>query len=188
MPADEMIMSVEHDQRQPAAVDAIERLFCAEAPNVWRSVLTYSGGRREIADEAVAEAFARAIAHEGRIRRPVAWLYQVSFRLAAAEMRRRGEDVETLEVAVDPPEVVGVFEALRQLTPNQRAAVVLFHEVDLPVSEIADRMGISAATVRVHLHRGRKRLREILGDEEGDWNAEAVGAVSVEDSPPDRTW
>jgi RNA polymerase sigma-70 factor, ECF subfamily len=167
MPADGMIMTVEYDQRQPAALDAIERLFRAEAPNVWRSVLAYSGGRREIADEAVAEAFARAIAYEGRIRRPVAWLYQVSFRLAAAEMRRRrGEDVETLEVAVDPPEVAGVFEALRQLTPNQRAAVVLFHEVDLPVSEIADRMGISAATVRVHLHRGRKRLREILGDEE----------------------
>jgi RNA polymerase sigma-70 factor, ECF subfamily len=162
-----MIMSVEFEQRQAGAADTIERLFRKEGPNVWRAVLAYSGGRREIADEAVAEAFARAIVYEGKIRRPVGWLYQVAFRLAAAEMRRQqGQDAQTGGIAVDPPEVIGVFEALRQLTPNQRAAVVLFHEVDLPVSEIADRMSISAATVRVHLHRGRKRLREILGDEE----------------------
>ena len=29
-------------------------------------------------------------------------------------------------------------------------------------------MGINAATVRVHLHRGRARLRELLGAEETD--------------------
>jgi RNA polymerase sigma-70 factor, ECF subfamily len=166
MLADE-IMAVRYGQARVGASDEIERLYREEGPNVWRAVLAYAGGRREIADEAVAEAFARAIVYEGRIRRPVGWLYQVAFRLAAAEMRRqRWPDTETGDVAVDPPEVLGVFEALRRLTPNQRAAVVLFHEVDLPVSEVASRMGVSAATVRVHLFRGRKRLRELLGDEE----------------------
>lgn len=62
----------------------------------------------------------------------------------------------------------GLIEALRQLSPNQRAAVVLRNETDLPVGEIARRMGMSAATVRVHLHRGRNRLRELLGAEEMD--------------------
>jgi RNA polymerase sigma-70 factor (ECF subfamily) len=61
-----------------------------------------------------------------------------------------------------------LVDALRALSPNQRAAVVLRYEADLPVGEIARRMGMSAATVRVHLHRGRNRLRELLGNEETD--------------------
>src|ERR671919_410581 len=90
---DRMVMLVERQERQAGAADAIEQLFRAEAPNIWRALLAYSGGRREIADEAVAEAFARAIVYHGKIRRPVGWLYRVAFRLAAAEMRRqRGED------------------------------------------------------------------------------------------------
>ena len=47
-------------------------------------------------------------------------------------------------------------------------AIVLRHVVDLEVSEIARRMGTAAPTVRVHLHRGRKRLRDLLGAEEVD--------------------
>ena len=58
------------------------------------------------------------------------------------------------------------MRALRQLSPNQRAAIVLRYEADLPVDDVARRMGIAAPTVRVHLHRGRTRLRELLGSEE----------------------
>jgi RNA polymerase sigma-70 factor (ECF subfamily) len=65
-----------------------------------------------------------------------------------------------------PPELTGLIDALRQLSPNQRAAIVLRHVLDLDIPEVARRMGIAAPTVRVHLHRGRKRLRELLGDEE----------------------
>jgi RNA polymerase sigma-70 factor (ECF subfamily) len=60
------------------------------------------------------------------------------------------------------------MQALRELSPNQRAALVLRHVVDLDVAEVAARMGIAAPTVRVHLHRGRNRLRELLGAEEVD--------------------
>jgi DNA-directed RNA polymerase specialized sigma24 family protein len=42
----------------------------------------------------------------------------------------------------DLPDVSGLMGALRQLSPQQRAAIVLHYEADLPVTEIADRMGI----------------------------------------------
>jgi len=54
----------------------------------------------------------------------------------------------------------------RQLSPSQRAAVYLYYRADLPVREVASVMGTSVAAVKVHLHRGRKRLRELLGTEE----------------------
>ena len=60
------------------------------------------------------------------------------------------------------------MDGLRRLSPNQRAAIVLRHVMDLDVAEVARRMGIATPTVRVHLPRGRVRLRELLGTEEVD--------------------
>jgi RNA polymerase sigma-70 factor (ECF subfamily) len=117
----------------------------------------------------VAEAFARAMHYDGSIRDPLAWLYRTAFRLAQAELKQERRVAEwDVEASSPAPELVGLVDALRQLSPNQRAAIVLHHEADLPVEEVARRMGTAAPTVRVHLHRGRKRLRELLGDEEVD--------------------
>ncbi len=60
------------------------------------------------------------------------------------------------------------MRALRALSPKQRAAVILRYEADLATDEVAKRMGVSAATVRVHIHRGRAKLRALLGTEEVD--------------------
>jgi DNA-directed RNA polymerase specialized sigma24 family protein len=38
--------------------------------------------------------------------------------------------------------------------------------MDLPVTDIAARLDIASATVRVHLMRGRRHLAALLGDEE----------------------
>jgi RNA polymerase sigma-70 factor, ECF subfamily len=134
---------------------------------LWRAVYAYTGGRRDVADDAVAEAFARAIQQDGVIRRPESWLYRTAFRIAAAELRRTRSLTELQDWAHDePPEVTDLVKALRSLSPNQRAAVFLFYQADLPVREVARLMGTSTAAVKVHLHRGRGRLRELLGDEE----------------------
>ncbi len=47
----------------------------------------------------------------------------------------------------------------------QRAAIVLFYFEDLPVAEIAHILDCAEPTARVHLHRARKRLAEVLGEE-----------------------
>jgi RNA polymerase sigma-70 factor, ECF subfamily len=145
------------------------RLFAEDGPGLWRAIYAFTGGRRAVADDVVAEAFARAIAHAGSIREPVPWLYRVSFRIAQAELKRERRSLPGQnDAAVDPPEVSGLMPAMRQLSPNQRAAVALHYEADLPVAEIGNRMGITSATVRVHLHRGRTRLRELLGAEDDE--------------------
>jgi RNA polymerase sigma-70 factor (ECF subfamily) len=134
---------------------------------LWRAIYAYSGGRRDVADDAVAEAFARAIQHDGVIRRPESWLYRTAFRIAAAELRRTRSLMELRDWAHDEPsEVTDLLKALRSLSPNQRAAVFLFYQADLPIREVARLMGTSVAAVKVHLHRGRGRLRELLGTEE----------------------
>jgi RNA polymerase sigma-70 factor (ECF subfamily) len=59
-----------------------------------------------------------------------------------------------------------VMLALGQLTHRQRAVVVLFYLDDRPTKQIGELLGISTATVSVHLHQARRRLRSILGDDD----------------------
>ena len=144
-----------------------DRLFREDGPGVWRTMVAFTGGRRGIAEEAIAEAFARALQHASGICDPIAWIYRTAFRIAREELKldaRRG--VATEGSAEDAAGTGELLRALRELSPNQRAAIVLRYEADLPVDEVAHRMGIAAPTVRVHLHRGRARLRELLGTEE----------------------
>lgn len=156
--------------RRVLAEHDFEALFRDHAAAVFRTLYAFTAGRRAIAEEATAEAFARAVAHADRIRDPVPWVYRTAFRIAVEELRReRRTPPEPVGADETPPSGLGdLVEALRELSPNQRAAVVLRYEADLPVSEIARRMGTSAATVRVHLHRGRNRLRVLLGADETD--------------------
>jgi RNA polymerase sigma factor (sigma-70 family) len=147
----------------------LEAIYRDHGRTLWRSLFAYTGGRREIADDALAEAFARALADADRIREPLPWLYRVAYRVAAAEMKREGRD-EMKELPVDPPEdsLPAVLAALRHLSPAQRAAVYLHYQADRPVGEVASLLGMSTAAVKVHLFRGRARLRTLLGEETHD--------------------
>jgi RNA polymerase sigma-70 factor (ECF subfamily) len=53
--------------------------------------------------------------------------------------------------------------ALAQLTPAQRAAVVMRHYLEMSAEEMAVETDSSVATVKWRLHAARRRLREILG-------------------------
>ena len=138
-------------------------------PVIWRAVYAYSGGRRDVADDAVAEAFARAIARPDTVREPVPYLYRVAFRIAAADLvrtDRQSEHFETDRAVEDPEPTADLMVALRRLTPSQRASVYLHYRADLPVREVAQVMGTSSAAVKVHLMRGRRRLAELLRESE----------------------
>ena len=151
-----------------STADGLEALFRDQASGLVRALYAYTGGRRDVAEEAAAEAFARAIAYRDSIRDPAAWIYRTAFRIAARELKHEGRQTVLRDEAAQEssPGLRDLVSALRQLSPNQRAAIVLHYEADLSVAEISRRTGMAKATVRVHLHRGRKALRQLLGAEE----------------------
>ena len=164
------------DPVRPVFAAGYEQVFRDAGPDLWRTIYAFAAGRRAVADDAVAEAFARALERADQIREPVPWLYRTAFRLAAEDLRR-----ERREPAADPDQATeaqaglegldgleALVPALRQLSPAQRAAMVLHYEADLPVHEVASRMGTTAGAVKVHLFRGRRRLRELLGTGDAD--------------------
>ena len=153
-------------QDAPAGVSRaaeLERLYREQGDRMWRSILGY-GGDPEIASHVVAEAFAQALRRGSAVRDPERWLWRAAFRIAAGELKARGRRAPMLTEGVYVMEepAVELVAALAKLPATQRAAVVLHHAADYPVKEIAAIIGSTPAAVKVHLMRGRERLRRLL--------------------------
>jgi DNA-directed RNA polymerase specialized sigma24 family protein len=144
-------------------------LYRKDGDRIWRALLAYSGDP-DIASDALSEALTQALARGRELRDPAAWVWTASFRLAAGELKARGDVVPFTGEAGTyhmPEPVPHLLEALAQISPKQRMAVVLHDYADRPTDEIASLLGASRATVHVHLSRGRKRLRELLESTDG---------------------
>jgi RNA polymerase sigma factor (sigma-70 family) len=150
------------------SIDRFETAYRQEGPRLWRALLVFTADR-DLASDALAEAFAQGLAGGDRIRDPVAWTWRVAFRVAAGALkdRRSIDDRRIPDRSYDVPEPLWeVFDALGTLSPNQRLAVVLHDYADRPTDEVAAILGASRATVHVHLSQGRRRLRQLLEAED----------------------
>ena len=149
--------------------EGVEAVYRADAERLWRAIYAFSGDA-EIASDAVAEAFAQVLNRGAAVRDPAAWTWRTAFRISAGALkaRRSGDTptvgpIEHLDQYSDPD----LLAALRQLPDSQRAAVVLFYYADLPIREIAARLGGNSLAIRANLSRGRSSLRQRLGDRNG---------------------
>ena len=150
-----------------AAGGEVEAVYRQDGARLWRALYVYADNE-EVASDAVAEAFAQALRRGSAIRDVRGWVWRSAFRLAAGDLKRQsglshGPMPEGASHDAHPDEEL--LAALQELTPQQRAVIVLHYYADCPVREIARRTGINQLAVRAHLSRGRKHLRVLLGDE-----------------------
>ena len=92
----------------------------------------------------------RAVANEARSQ------YRSSMRRQAREARQASPDTELPDIQ---PEVL---DAVAGLSTRQRSVVFLTFWEDLDERAVAERLGISAGSVRKHLGRARDKLRGAL--------------------------
>jgi RNA polymerase sigma-70 factor (ECF subfamily) len=132
-------------------------------------------GDQETAEEAVQEAFVKAIGHSARfaaLDNPEAWLRTVAVNHLRNRWRRSKlwsalvpKLVTTAATsAVVSPDHVAIVEAMRQLPDELREVVALHHIGDLPVAEVARALAVPEGTVKTRLVRGRAQLAELLTD------------------------
>ena len=146
--------------------DRFAQTYREHGDRLWRSVLLFTCDA-EVASDAVAEAFAQAIRRGDEIENPIAWVTRAAFRIAAGELKERHGTNTLPDAGYEMPEpALELTQALSQLSPKQRAAAVLHFRDGYTAREIADMIGSTTSAVGVHLHRARKRLREILGDDD----------------------
>ena len=122
----------------------------------------------ELAEEATAEAFARAYANWSKVRdmeSPSGWVYTVALNLLRRWQTRRAMEqrylsrIEQPREAFVPPELDDeIWSAVRELPVRARTAIGLRYIADLSEAEIARVMGISRGTVAATLSKARSRL------------------------------
>jgi len=154
---------------QARARTDIEALYRADADRLWRAIYAFAGDA-EIASDAVAEAYAQLLHRGDGVRDPAAWVWRAAFRISLGQLKTRSQApdpsrdrTEHLDHYTDHD----LLRAVSRLPMGQRAAVILFYYADLPIRQIADRLGTNSLVVRANLSRGRRRLRQLLGDRDG---------------------
>jgi RNA polymerase sigma factor (sigma-70 family) len=141
-----------------------------------RAAVTLAVGDDDLAEEATAEAFARALLHWPKVSRATsshAWVYTVAMNQVRSTLRRRGVERRWLRRQAGQPVVHQappvepddpLWRAVGQLPRRARTAVALRYVADLSEAEVAEVMGIARGTVAATLHQARKRLGELLAD------------------------
>jgi RNA polymerase sigma factor (sigma-70 family) len=145
----------------------LERVYRQDRARMWRCLLGFTGDP-ELARDAMAEAFAQALGRGDAVRDLDRWVWRAAFRIASGEMKRRSRrrtliDDRSYEMT-EPP--IDLLRILRQLSPKQRAVIILHFYAGHPTREIAAILGCTNGTVRVHISQGRKRLRRLLEEED----------------------
>lgn len=150
----------------------------------WRLAL-YLCGRREDAEDLLAEAVANSIRSFERLKDESkfrAWFLRSLRNLHIDHMRRRKRQLDVADFGGDQsvwerlgryPTISGparrvelrqVFRALDRLPENLRTPLLLVGIEGYELAEVAELMGLTMSAVKVRIHRGRKKLMELLGD------------------------
>jgi RNA polymerase sigma-70 factor, ECF subfamily len=129
----------------------------------------------DLADDAVQTALISAWRELRSLRdasRFEPWLHRILTNECYAEARRRTRRPVAIRVLPDRSGDAGdqlavhdrdqLERAFRRLTLEQRAVLVFHHYLDLPVVEVADRLGIPVGTAKSRLHHAMTALRASL--------------------------
>ncbi len=140
---------------------------------------------RSAIDDLAQETFLRALKHAGRFdpKYPMrGWLLTIARRLSInhgqkQKRRRPAAGIEPDQLQTDtntsPSSQLErqeqqtlnrdmVQQAMTKLSEPQRVAIAMHYQQGLPLEQIADTLDMPIGTVKSHLHRGRKRMRELL--------------------------
>jgi RNA polymerase sigma-70 factor (ECF subfamily) len=161
--------------------DAIAELIRAHQDALYAFILRMSG-RPHIAEDIVQEAFVRVLKNLDRFDsrfRFSTWLFTIAKRLYvnAMQKHRPAYDSETVSLQKGNGHAPGFLSAraetmsnmrglldvaLDALTERQREIVLLFHQQNWPITDIALHLDMPEGTVKSHLHRARKRMKAAI--------------------------
>lgn len=162
------------------AFDLLVERYQARAYRTAWLILRNADDARDISQEAFVRLYESTRRFRGEARFST-WFHRILVNLCLDHRRKwrvwrlrnePDEEVEALPAeAVDPGDALDreqalklLWDAVERLAPRQRATVVLMVQEGLATREVAEVLGMSEATARVHLHRAVGALRKLISD------------------------
>ena len=140
------------------------------SPVIYKVALTRVGNRHD-AEDITQDVLIRYMKHEDELQNEghlEKWLVRVAINcskslFSSAWFRKRTELDENMHAP--DTEIETIWTVVLQLPQDCRSAVHLFYHEGFTIKQIAYAMGKKEAAVKMLLHRGRERLKEILGED-----------------------
>jgi RNA polymerase sigma-70 factor (ECF subfamily) len=152
---------------QRGSVADLERLFREHWPRAFRAARLVTGDAAA-AEDIAQEAFLAAIRNLDRFdrRRPFGpWLHRIVVNRAIdwTRARKLRAEVELGETVAAPaaPDPDDAFARIGELSPDQRAVIVLRYVLEYTPGEIAGLLDLPRGTVNSRLRRGLDQLKEL---------------------------
>ncbi len=134
-------------------------------------------GDRDLAQDAMQEAFIRAFRSLGSCRNPDrfgAWFFRILTNQCRNAVARRRDTAdldavdlpgaERADAGLERQELGAQLEAaLARLTPEQREAFVMKHVDGRSYEEMAELLGVGTDALKMRVHRARDALRAMMG-------------------------
>lgn len=164
-------------------MDAFDQLMKLYQPRALRVAYLISASYAD-SEDIVQETFVACYMNRHELRNPEAfksWFYRTLSRNAwrvcrkqkreqpseMAEAEEREAPMEILKEVVQKEEEEQIYHAICSLPIKHRTVVVLYYYNQMSIKEIARTIGCLEGTVKSRLHHAKKKLREILEQEEG---------------------
>lgn len=164
--------------------DEYAEFAAARAGHLYRSACLLTAGDTHLAEDLVQETLGRIYVRWGRVSRvgnPAGYAQTVLTRTFLAHQRRRSSTERATATIPDHAASYGgqgdlplrltLLQALAGLPAKDRAVIVLRYWEDRSVEETADAVNASSAAVRTRCTRALGRLRELLGEDLGEYAA-----------------
>jgi RNA polymerase sigma-70 factor (ECF subfamily) len=163
------VAAVELDGGVAEAHDTWTAFYRDEYPRLAEAMFVYTNDR-DLACELAQEAMSRAWSHwtrGSRIENPAAWTCRVAINLANSKWRRgllarriaahRADDETIPELDIGTR--LAVRQAVAELPPRQKTAVVLRYLFDFSIADVARLMRCREGTVTALTTQGIEKLR-----------------------------
>jgi RNA polymerase sigma-70 factor (ECF subfamily) len=165
---------------RPGAFERLVRDYQGLCWHIIQRMVRHPEDTRELCQETFLRVHRNL--HQYRFDAPLkSWIGQVAYSVARRHLERKriplvepaaeGEvslldlvsDGFDLEAATADAEIArALHAAIESLPPQQRLLLTLYHLDEVPIVEISRITGLAEGTIKSHLFRSRKRLRELL--------------------------
>lgn len=167
----------------PGAFEHLVRAYQGLCWHIIHRMVRHPEDARELCQEAFLRVHQRL--HQYRHESPLkSWIGQVAYSIAKRHLERQriplvepseadqGDGLSPLDRVGDDFDLEGtcadaqiqglLHNAIETLPPLQRTLLTLYHLDELPIGEIATITGLAEGTIKSHLFRTRRQLRELL--------------------------
>ncbi|MEA1913429.1 MAG: RNA polymerase sigma factor [candidate division WOR-3 bacterium] len=173
-------MKIDINKLKEGSTDEFEKFYNIYVNRIYTIIYRVVGNEADAEDltlEVMMKIYNKIRTFKGEAKL-LSWVYRIAYNHGISHLRsqKKTESLDSLNYTIksnregqlkhleEKEKRAFVRRKLMELPEKYRVAISLYHFNDLSYNEIADVMGEKIGTVKTYIHRGRKKLKILVGE------------------------